>query len=351
MAQICYAGDNLMLRTNVKNPDGPIYREVLKQAFEASWRDRRFWLLAFPTFFLSSAGVYELAWKSVESSTDKTAILSQAGFLGEVGRTFLDTLMASGSFLNIVLGFQAFLIVGIIAFSLLGLACIAQGGLIYAIGARRRELPPTLGDAIKIGAACFWPLFSVNTLVIVIMWMLRFLAALPLVYVLNNFSQLNWILYLVTFAIFVGFQFFVSILQVFALNAIVLQGASVVDAISRAYQMFKKHWLVSIETAAILILVAMVISIGFFGVVSVLLLPLLLLALTAITLQSATMLGFSFTIGTAFMLITMGCTLAFLTQFQYATWTYLYRRLGEGGALPKIQRWFYTIVNDVRTQS
>jgi hypothetical protein len=31
---------------------------------------------------------------------------------------------------------------------------------------------------------------------------------------------------------------------------------------------------------------------------------------------------------------------AFLTQLQYTAWTLLFRRLGEGGVIPKVKRMF-----------
>jgi hypothetical protein len=35
----------------------------------------------------------------------------------------------------------------------------------------------------------------------------------------------------------------------------------------------------------------------------------------------------------------------YLVTLQYATWTLLYQRLGEGGALPKVHRWVRQFVH------
>jgi hypothetical protein len=181
---------------------------------------------------------------------------------------------------------------------------------------------------------------ALNALALSTLWILRFLTAFPLFLAVDQSSQAMWLLYLVSFMVFMMFTFAVSIVQIFALNAMVLQGASVSDALIRGYVLFKKHWVVTVETAVLLFLIAVGISILFIGLFMIATIPFIAIIIAASALKSATLLYGTIGVGLALLLVGLFVVSSFATQFQYATWTYLYRRLGEGGVLPKLHRWY-----------
>ncbi len=215
---------------------------------------------------------------------------------------------------------------------------MSQGGLVYAIGATHRGINPTLRDAIRVGGGAFWPIAALNAVGLLSVWAIRFIGILPLQLALQAMTKTSWLVYLASAIIMFVLLFAVSTIQLFALNAMILQGAPVRDAIIRAYKLFSKYWVICVETALLLTVLAVLASVIFVGVYFVVAIPILATVLAAGLLQSTTLLFGAMGLGVALLLVSALVITAFVTQAQYASWTFIYRRLGEGGALPKLHR-------------
>jgi len=331
-----------MIRKNVHRHE-PVYRDVLKHAFLSAWRERRYWPLAFLASVLLLGSSYDVMLRSVDSIGEKSTAFGTA-HLPDLSVPLNAISRDPFNIFNAAFALQALLAIAVIVIGFLALACIAQGGLVFALGASRRGKAPTLTDAFRIGGAAFWPVAAVNALALAAMWILRFVVAFPLYLTINDPTRLTWALYLVSFILFVPLVFVVFIVQIFAINAMILQGAPAAEAIVRGYQLFKKHWLTVMETAAILFFVTVGFGIVAGGLVFVGLIPLLVAILASAFLHSLFL--FNLSIGIALVVLLVGgfVAAAMLTQLQVATWTYLYRKLGEGGVVPKIHRWMRTLI-------
>lgn len=326
-----------MIRSNTKKHE-PVYREVLKHAILTAWRDRRYWPLAFLSSILLTGSSYDVMLHSLDSITQKSLAFG-GKHLPNFDAFFNSITQDTSNIFNAAYALQALFTIAILIVAFAGLSCIAQGGLIFALGAVRRGKKPTLKDSFKVGGAAFWPVVAVNALGLSVIWILRFLVAFPLYLAVNDPGQLTWLLYLASFMIFVPLTFITIIIQVFALNAMILQGAPAAEAIIRSYTVFKKHWVTVLETAAILFFSTIAVGILVAGLVFVGMIPLLMAILVAAFLQSTFILSAALGIALAALLIGAFVAAAFATQLQYATWTYLYRKLGEGGVAPKLHRW------------
>lgn len=326
-----------MIRSNAKKHE-PVYREVLKHAVLTAWSDRRYWPLAFLSSILLTGSSYDVLLHSLESISRRS--LAFGGKQLPNFDAFFNSMSADAfNIFNAAYALQALFTIAILIIAFAGLSCIAQGGLVYALGAVRRGKKPSLKDAFKVGGGAFWPVVAVNALALSVIWILRFLVAFPLFLAVSDPGQFTWSLYLVSFMIFVPLTFITIIIQVFALNAMVLQGAPAAEAIVRSYFLFKKHWITVVETAAILFFTTIAIGILAAGFVFVGLIPLLVAILVAAFLQSPLILSIALGVALTVLLIGAFVAAAFATQLQYATWTYLYRKLGEGGVIPKLHRW------------
>lgn len=328
-----------MKRSSIQFPHGePIYREVLRHAFRTAWHDRQFWLLALLAGILVTGGSYDVLWRAVTSITAQGSYLSLpigervVSALSRLHLTEVDSVVSIMGGIEVLL----FLVAVMIAFA--GLSCIGQGGLVYALGARRRGHDVPLSEAFGVGGRMLWPVIALNAVTFAVLWILRFLAALPLYLALEHTTGTTYLIYLVSFCVFLLLSLITSVVQIFALNGIVLQGASTAAAIRRGYELFKRHWVVVIETAVLQ--VAITIAVWFVLLVCILLLmlPVLLLVMIASALQSGAIVGIAFTVGALTLVLGIIAAAAFSIQLQYATWTYLFRRLGEGGVLPKLHR-------------
>lgn len=332
--------ENVMPRFTLQRPQGPVYRDVLALAFRTAWHERRFWPLAFFASLLLTSGAYDVILRAAEQVSDYGLAFGPDASRVETVRAAFAVAIGPGSDLvGILSGLQAVIVVAIIFVALAALSCVCQAGLVYAIGASRRGLKTSVPDAFRVGGGAFWPVVALNALALSTIWILRFLAAFPLFLALDRSSSSIWLLYVVSFLVFIAISFIVSIVQIFALNALVLQGAPVGDAIVRGYMLFKKNWVVTVETALLLLVIAIGIGTLFLGVYLILLVPMFAAVVSAALLQSEILLYGAMGLGLALFFIGIFVVTSFLTQFQYATWTFLYRKLGEGGVLPKLHRW------------
>jgi hypothetical protein len=328
-----------MLRTNLQKKDASVYREVIKQAFHAAWHDRHLWPLAFVASFIFSAGVYDILWKGFDTvSTSGPSLAEKGQIVASIGTGFVLAANRAGSYLNIIFGLQLVLIIAILVVAVLAFACICQGGLVYALGARRRGEPAGLLMSLRVGGRAFWPVAALNAVALSFLWILRFLVAIPLAINLASGGGTHWVLYLLSFIVFSGLQIVITIVQIFALNALILQGATAAQALARAYELFKRHWIVTLETAVLQALIAMTFVIAFVGFAFVAIIPIVMAIITSAALDSAGLYYLATGVGVGLLFLAFCTGIAFLTHFQYATWTYLYRRIGEGGAVAKLHR-------------
>ncbi|MFZ2804308.1 MAG: hypothetical protein WA001_03720 [Patescibacteria group bacterium] len=323
-----------------QSSNAPVYRDVVSRAFRTAWNERRFWPLAFCAALLLSGGMYDVIWRATQNITSQGVILTAGGSrVAMIGAAFGSALRGKADLLNVANTFEIVLTMAILLLALAAFSCIAQGGLVYALGATQRGSKPTLQEAIHVGAGAFWPIVALNALVITSLWVIRFLISFALHLALASTTGANWLFYLVSYIVFIGVVFSISMVELFALNAMVLQGAPVADAIVRGYVTFKKHWMVAVETTALLFVVALGIWAVFLCLYFILMVPLFAAVIAASVLQSQGLLQATMGIGIAVFILGIFAATAFTTQFQYATWTYLYRRVGEGGVLPKLHRW------------
>ncbi|MBU1032953.1 MAG: hypothetical protein ABII13_00565 [Patescibacteria group bacterium] len=316
---------------------GPVYREVLSHAIRTAWQDKRYWVLSIFAGFLVSAGAYDVLWKSVNSFSMEYGAVNIGA-----GKAFLNAIQTSASgfhsIISIIGGIETLLLLALILVFFIALSCVSQGGLIYAMGARKRGQKPELNEAFKVGAGAFWPILVLNVLVLAVLWILRFIVTLPLYLAIEQTTSAAYTVYLVSFIIFIPLVFLIAIVQIFALNALILQGAPLAAAIERGYKLFTKHWVVIIETAVIQALLSIGIWILFMFGYLFLMIPVLVFFIAAAIIQSSTLFAISVIIGLVIFFLGTLAAAAFTIQLQYATWTYLYRKLGEGGVVPKLHR-------------
>lgn len=326
-----------MIRTSHR---GPLYRQIVTQAFQAAWHDRRYWILSALAGILVTAGSYDVLWNAVMNITKQGQFVAVT-----TGMAFIETVAATSAsglhrVISVIGGIEILLFLALLIVFVAAISCIAQGALVFALGARVRGRSPTLKEAFKVGSHALWPVVVLNIMALAAIWILRFLVSLPLFLALEFTTTTAYLTYLLSFIVFVPLVLLVAILQIFALNAVILQGAHLSEALRRGYMMIKDHWLVVLETAALQIALSFTVWFVFAVTLLVSFLPLFFLIFTSAVASSESMLAFGLIVGSMVFIVGLVLAAAFTVQLQYATWTYLYRRLGEGGAIPKLHRIF-----------
>ncbi len=306
--------------------DRPLYREVLAQAFRTAWEQKQYWPLALCASLLLTAGSYDVLLNAVSSIVTQSQLLNGGVPTDGVSLSVYAFMNGRAGIFEWMSGIQALVAMALVFLAFVILSCISQAGLVYAIGAIKRGKRPTLREAFRVGGGAFWPVAALNALSLATLWVLRFLVAFPLFLAITQQTPGLWFLYFLSFLLFVALSFVVILVHIFALNALVLQGAPIAEAILRGYQLCKRHWIVSVETAALLFLAAVCVSSGAFILFVIVMIP--IFAALAFAMSSGSMLVFSIVTGAALaVFLVFGlCLAAFLTQLQYATWTVLFRR-------------------------
>ncbi len=330
-----YHGAN-MPRVFQRRSHGPVYREVLSQAFRNAWTHKQYWPLAFFASLLLSAGAYDVVLTAVRSIGDQSSNLIEGPRVAMVGPA-IAAAWNQIPLIDLLSGLQAVIAVALFLIAFAAMSCVSQGGLVFAIGMGHDE-KPTWKQALGVGGRAFWPIAALNALSLGLLWVLRFLVAFPLYLVLSEETTLARVLYILSFLFFVALSFVITIVHIFALNAMVLQGARISDAVLRGYQLFKKHWLVTIETAALLCVLALGIGALWLGLYLIAMIPLFAAVVSAAVVQSMGLLYGTMGVALGLFAVAIFTATSFVTHVQYATWTLLFRRLGEGGVIPKIHR-------------
>jgi hypothetical protein len=316
----------------------PIYRPILREAFELSWKEKRLWLISAIAGILLTGSVYDVVLRGATAVSPERSILGTIiplwGRLVESWPTLTISDLIFGS-LNALLITGFFLI---IVFAVFSASVIAQGTIVYAIGARRRGRVPAFRDALTVGARALWPILVLNIIALAVLFATRGLIAVVHTILLSNIGSLMFLLYVASFIIFVVVGGITIIIQIFALNAMILQGATLAQGIERGIELFNRHWVIAVETVSILFIISIGASIFTIALLMVLTVPYFIIALTALALNS----GLLWSIVTiiffflSFFIVLM--IFGYIVQLHYTTWTLMYRKLGEGGVLPKLHR-------------
>lgn len=314
----------------------PLYRPVLREAFKTAWKGWRLWPLALIAGILLSGNVYDVLWKLLNAATPRfsftaTVAASWQGMMANLGGIGLSDAVIGGLH---VLQFSVIFL--ILSGAIAGLSVICQGALVYGFGARNGV--PTLRDAVAVGAKAFWPVAVLNIFMLAFLFVIRILVAITVSVVGNAPTELTVLAYVLAFVVFAAVSVAAMIIQVFALNAMILQGSTLSQALARAAQVLKRHWIIAAETGAILFVISVGAWLLTVALNTVIAIPAFLLLILSAVLGSGFLLKLSLIVIVGFFLAVMLAVGAWLVAVQYATWTTLYRRLGEGGTVPKIHR-------------
>lgn len=316
----------------------PLYRPVLRDAFQAAWRERRAWIVALCAGLLLSGSVYDALWRMMNAFTPRASLPATiAVFWTQAASSWSNI-----RFADVVIGgiqiFQLSAFLLIVAFAVISFSVICQGALTFLLGSGRSQAL-TLKQSLTIGARAFWPVLVLNILALAVLLASRSLLAISVTIASSAGTLATGLLYVVAFIAFTLLVTVAVILQIFTLNAMILQGASLAQGLQRAAQLLHRHWIIAFETALILFLI----SLGGWAMAiiaeGVLAIPLFVLFFVGLSLGSSQLFATAIILMVLLFFAILAVIAGWMVTLHYATWTFLYRRLGEGGAIPKVHRW------------
>lgn len=325
----------MLKRKSIIPHNRSVYREVIPQALKISWRNPRLWIFGLFAAVLNTGGSLDTIWKFWDSIRTQGSALS----IGDLTVNIWNTASIGGfSALPFLQALLALVVLSVILLAVGAFSCVSQGVIIYSIGNLKDGKLNHLKKGLTVAARALIPVAILNVLILVSVWLVRFLISLPLAIALDQESYLFMAVYLVSFIVFFVVAMILSIMQIYALNAIFLQGATLAQAFKRAWLVLKDHWLETLETALIQAALMMVLAIAAFIAILILSFPSGVLYVLAIMQNSLPLFYISFGIFVGLIIVSLTVLTGFLVTFQYALWTLMFRKFGEGGIIPKIHR-------------
>ena len=307
--------------------EGTLYRHILGDAWNLTWRNKLLWVLGFLAVFWGDVGAYH----SLNSAL--------GDFSASLPERFSGTLPHLSSFHGftrggIAVGVSAMVILLLLLLALMVFAIAARGGLLYEIVARHNGKRISSYDGLRRGFRAFFPLLLVG-LITKLDLVLTFLLLNPLVHGTPQILTLG--LFIIVFTLTTLVSLMISFLGIYASALIMLEGCTTGEALRESLRLFGQHWLVSLELALLLYGIGFLVGIAVLIAFAVLAIPFMLLMtiVALLHLKSAVLLILipAILIYMA-LLILLGA--GFVT-FQYTAWTLLFLRL-EDQPVAKIVR-------------
>lgn len=321
----------------------PLYREVVKEAFQITRHKKYLWLFGLLAAFLGNGGALELFIKVFSQIVNRGVTFTESLRMVLTGWRTLpwatDTISLAVVLVAILIAIGILFLLAVI---------LSHGALVLSCAQihKGKDAPQT-----KMWIAAwrsFWPLAGVVVLFKLLIVSSVGLAVWPLHLILAG-SAGAWLTVLFPF-IFLGVVCFIltcSFLSFFSASFILLEKKELPDAIARSWELFLDHWLVSVEMAGITFLASLAAGfLVFFGVV-----------ILAVPFSLAAALSFVYVvpiIGIVSIFISSFLALMFvfyigslLATFQTAAWVILFVRMREGRAGSKLLRLFKVIKSPI----
>lgn len=319
------------------------YRTILKQALGLSWKNKYLWILGlFASLTIAGGSIeYQFITQSFNQGILNTSYQGLADLLG-IAAVFEALYIGivdlfSQNIIVILNSLSIILLTLTLLFVAIWLAISSQAGLVdmakKLINPKKKVIDLSLRSAITIGHQHFWPVLGLNILIRLLISAALFVVSLPLLFMMVSNSYVLIGVYTALFVIFVPLAVSLSLMVKYAISYKVLEGESTINSLEKGYSLFKKNWLISLETALILFFVTLFSSFLLLIAMTIILLPIFITGLI-LSINWLTYLALFIAI---FVIIMFG---SFMTTFQITSWTSLYLHLRENKALAKLERLF-----------
>lgn len=317
------------------------HRSILKQAWKNTLKYKYLWLFGLFATLTVAGGAWEynllnqgFSQNIIEGSYIQLAKLISlfdvaANFFGGVLSLF------QHGFWNFLNGLSVLIVIGLLFAIVIWLAVCSQGALINAlkkIFKNKKETTISYRENITVGHKNFWPVLGMNLLIVLFIYISFLFISLPLLILALKDIYLLGIIYVILFVLFVPISTGFALMMKYAISYQIFEGYGFKKSIQKAYRLFMKNWLISLEMAVILFIISFLAGFIFSLLISIIILPLLI---TSIALSSAWL---------SLLIVYLGIILiiifgAILSSYQITVWTQLFYELKENdGVLAKLER-------------
>jgi hypothetical protein len=323
----------------------PFYRNILKQAWQLTWRHKYLWWFGIFAALLGNGGELEIifnnsgdpsqsifpAWQSIIS----TGIFSRQT-LFNIGNLF------QHDALNLIFVLVVGLIILAILLLLVWLVMVSQAAIVNNSAAIVKQQKPSLKDGWNSGLLNFWPVLILNVIVKAAVYILLIVISLPLFFFPLSFGA-N-LFYVSALMVVMLLAVILSFIIKYAIAYVVINKFRIGRALEQSWQLFKENWLVSFEMAILLFFINFVVGLAMILAILTLAVPFLFLGIIfyyALSVVGAWFIAFLAFACFLFLIVVCGAALA---VFQISSWTSLFLELYKNGGKSKLVRMVNNLV-------
>lgn len=318
-----------------------LYRNILSQAWKITWKNKYLWFFGIFAALLGNGGEYEILAQGINGDEGVFPALKQifeSGVFSKQTYLNLQQIMQNDPWSLTIVLVSGLVILILLAF-LIWLVVISQAALVNNSAAMINRKKVSFRDGLENGIKNFWPVFNLNLLLKIAIYVLLALFSLPLFMGINKLGVIaSNFLYIIAFIIFITLAIAFSFVVKYSTGYVVIKSSPFSQAVKQGWNLFVENWLVSIELALILFFINFLAGFGLIVLILAFAIPFLFLALVFYYIFS--LVGFWIIISLAmlfllFLVIAVGSALA---TFQISSWTNLFLELDKRGGTSKIIR-------------
>ena len=312
----------------------PTYRQALIQAWNAVWRNKVLWIFGLLSVFLGQLGfsdVFGKVWSISEfGMKDKALFLLPKLSLNMTGDVWslLGIILLGGICVSIVI---------LIIF----LGVTSQGALIAnAAEWFKSNKHQKAAKSWKYGLSRFWHILWVNVFRKLALVLLLVVFGLALSYFLGSQALGSSFLFAVSLVLLLLLSLFVSILSIYALCYVVIEGKGIGGAIKKSWQLFSRHILVSLEVGVVLLLLNFVLLAIIAASAFVAFLPATFIWLIAGATNIVALAAAGFLLGMFLWLVFLGFIAGFFNAYTTSAWAFLFMKMHKEGINSRVIHFF-----------
>jgi len=318
----------------------PFYRNILKQAWSLTWRNKYLWWFGIFAALLGNGGEFEILFNNAGADPGQALfpawqrIASTGVFSGQtftnIGNLFRqDTL-------NMILVLVSCLIIFAIFLFIVWLVIVSQAAVVNNSAAIVKQKKHSFKQGADAGILNFWPVLTLNIIIKAVIYILLVGISLPVIFFQESLNA-N-LFYILALVIIVPVAIILSFIMKYAVAYAVINKSKVLQAIGQGCRLFKENWLVSFEMAVILFVVNLLVGLVIILAILVLAVPFLFLGLIfyySFSLVGSWLVAILAFASFLFIVVSVGAALA---VFQISSWTGLFLELEKKSGASKLVR-------------
>lgn len=301
-----------------------MYKDILRKAWQITWKHKYLWLFGLFATILSSAGAsaWDLFFTNTTRVFDQPEYLQNLKILyssGTLGLVFDNVSTNLSQFWT--LSADVYILIALML-GLVAVAIIAQGALIHASASHEDGKDAGIQESVFVARKSFWKLTGLQALFQLAIYGSLAVIGAPLLslFLIKGIELPGMIFSFISYIVLLPLSIILYFILLYASIFTVINKSAIWKSSMDAWHLFKSNWIVSLEFALLLFVINIVI--GFFFV--------LILAVPAvIIIQSQTTITVFSIWSLILMLIIFLLVSGILTTFQFSATVLFVKRIAK----------------------